>query len=175
MNCALYHMINVKLDRFLFLATGVHTRYHHTDLQCTHINKKEGCAKILRWNSLHYLMPVSPNQRELLREEPTYGAMRSNPPSGHPEKGGDEGHSHTKCPNEAQLLVWSCRLWGVLHDQVPAVAFAYLQESVWLLLTREGCEYLGWQLLLQKRGEWPLLTSAVAALSLQPCCRSGKP
>lgn len=52
-------------DLYPFLATGVHIRYHHTELHCTHVNKKEGCAKILRWNSLHYLMPVSPNQKEV--------------------------------------------------------------------------------------------------------------
>lgn len=52
-------------DWYPFLATGVHTKYPHTKLQRTHIHKKEGCAKIIRWNSLRYLMPVSPNQKEL--------------------------------------------------------------------------------------------------------------
>lgn len=53
-------------DLYFFLATWLPgTRYHHTELQCIHINKKEDCAKTLRWNSLHYLMPVSPNQKEL--------------------------------------------------------------------------------------------------------------
>lgn len=52
-------------DLYLFLATGVHTKYYHIELQCAQVNKKEGCAEIIRWNSLHYLMPVPPNQKEL--------------------------------------------------------------------------------------------------------------
>lgn len=59
-------------------------------------------------------MPVFPNQKELSQ---LMGQCKSNPPSGHPEKGGDEGHCHAKCPNEDQLLSRSCRLWGAAHDQ----------------------------------------------------------
>lgn len=55
------------------------------------------------------------------RTEPTYETMKRKPSSGHPEKWGDEGYCHAKCPNEDQLLVWSCRLWGAVHDQVPVL------------------------------------------------------
>lgn len=44
-------------------------------------------------------MPVSPNQKELSQ---LMGQRKA--PSGHPEKGGDEGYCHAECPSEDQLV-----------------------------------------------------------------------